>query len=86
MKSIFLSLFLALFGFSALGQKPTPPPPGDISPPPVPPEGSKQIEPMTNARGKNVVPPPKKTKAKRPPVTPPTPEPTAPDQPQDGIQ
>lgn len=82
MKTVILTAALA--ASVAMAQQPTPPPPGDIAPAPVPEEGSKQIDP-TNARGKKVSPPPQKTKAKRPPVKPPTPEPTAPDQPQDGI-
>jgi hypothetical protein len=74
-----------LGGTTAFAQEPVPPPAGDVVPAPVPQEGEKKLEP-TPSRHKTTVPDPKKGKRKRPPVKPPTPEPTAPDQPQDGMQ
>lgn len=84
MKTVLLTFVLLLFGFTVAAQQPSASPPGDIAPPPLPEEGQKNIDPK-NARGKQVVPPPMKSRTKKMPVKPPVPEPTAPDQPQDGI-
>ena len=60
----------------AFAQRPTPPPTGDVAPPPIPSEGRTHVEPMPN-HGREA--PPSKKARPRPPVTPPTPEPTKPD-------
>jgi hypothetical protein len=83
MKQIFLALMLV--SSWAWAQQPTPPPAGDIAPTPESPEGQKQIVPTPTKKGGHPKPMPG-LPHKRPPVKPPTPEPTAPDQPQDGIK
>lgn len=60
----------------AFGQRPTPPPAGDVTPPPIPAEGRKHVEPMPE-HGREA--PPSKKAKRRMPVMPPTPEPTKPD-------
>lgn len=84
MKKMFFALAASLIGFSVMAQQPPAAPPGEVAPPPVPEEGQKNVDPK-NARGKPVAPPPMKSRTKKMPVKPPTPETIAPDQPQDGI-
>jgi hypothetical protein len=77
-----LLLFVCLLmGFTTVNaQQPAPPPKPDIAPPPLPMEGQKRLTPgKIPKKGKKIL--GAEMPEKRPPVNPPTPEPTLPDEP-----